>query len=241
MADTATAVVSADDWTVHLTVQKPGPGKWFRAYAGNPDLEVAATPDAIDRWAPLGVPVSYYWVDSDGVQQPPPVTVDAPGPVLSSATGSGTVPVVVVTQPPLRWEARSVAHDVLYRPDPVVTVAPARYHSATLRLHCPEPVHRGNLRALLARGEPLILRAVCRDAVDDVTFLPLRWTEELVSASQPGGGRWVDVEYQAVMDNPSGYRPLPDWSWTALEAAYDSWSAVEAAYPSWADVEQGLP
>jgi hypothetical protein len=235
------AVEVTGDYTARLTVDKPGPGRWYRAYAAEPDLEVASTPDAVDRWVPLGVPVSYYWADTDGVQQAPAVTVEAARPVLSSATGSGTMLVTVVTQPPLRWEARSVAHDILYRPEPVVTVAPARYHSATLRLHVPDDVSRVSLRALLARGEPLILRATCRTAVDDITFLPLRWTEELVSESRPSGGRWMDVEYQAVMDNPSAYRPLPDWSWHELEAAFDSWDAVVAAYPSWADVEQGLP
>jgi hypothetical protein len=77
--------------------------------------------------------------------------------------------------------------------------------------------------------------------VDDVTFLPLRWTEELVSESRKSGARWVDVEYQAVMDDPSRYVPLPSWSWTSLEAAFATWEDVEASYATWADVEQGAP
>jgi hypothetical protein len=236
----AVQVWVTQELTVQLSAEEPGPGRWYRAYAGEPDLLVASTPLAVDRWAPMGVPLSYYWVDADGIQQyPETITVVSDRPVLSSATGAGYMPVTVVTQPPLRWEARSVAHDVLYRPEPVVTVAPARYHSATLRLHVEGMVERADLRALLARGEPLILRTPCAAAVDDVTFLPLRWTEELVSASQPGGARWMDVEYQAVMDNPTSYRPLPDWSWDELEAAYESWDAVEAAYATWDAVEAG--
>jgi hypothetical protein len=192
-----------------------------------------------DRWAPLNVPLSYYWVDADGVQQTDTVTVYADVPVLSSATGSGFMTVTVVSQPPLRWEARSQAHDVLYRPEPVVTIAPARYHSGTLRLHVPDLISRFSLRALLARGEPMILRTPCPGAVDDVTFLPLRWTEELVSASQPSGPRWMDIEYQAVMDNPFSYRPLPDWSWDMVNAMYASWNDLEESYQTWADLEQG--
>jgi hypothetical protein len=236
----AVQVEYTEDYSVRLVTEKPGPGKWFRAYAGEPDLLVGTERVTIDRWAPLGVPLLYYWQDADGLQvASDPITLVADRPVLSSATGSGFALVTVVTQPPLRWEARSVAHDVLYRPEPVVTVAPARYHSATLRLHVADMVARIGLRALLARGEPLILRTMCGDAVDDVTFLPLRWTEELVSASRPAGARWMDIEYQAVMDNPTAYRPLPDWSWEALEAAYESWAAVEAAYATWDQVEAG--
>jgi hypothetical protein len=237
----ATATVNGD-YTVTLTTDDTGAGTWYRAYSGNPDLPVGSTHTTVDRWVPLGVPVTWYWAGAGGVQQTEPVTVDdSRGPVLSSATGSGMLHVVVVSQPPLRWEARSVAHDILYRADPVVTVAPARYHSATLRLYLPDPLQRANVRTLLARGEPLILRTTCRDAVDDVTFLPTRWTEELVSASRKAGPRWLDVEYQAVMDNPSGYAPLPAWSWTALEAAVAEWDAVPETWATWADVEQGLP
>jgi hypothetical protein len=230
------------DYTVTLTTDDTGAGQWFRAYAGDPDLPLGSAQTIIDRWVPLGVPVSWYWAGGGGIQQTAPLTVDdSRGPVLTSAVGSGMLHVVVVSQPPLRWEARSVAHDILYRPDPVVTVAPARYHSATMRLHLPDTGQRANVRALLARGEPLILRTTCRDAVDDVTFLPLRWTEELVAESRKSGPRWVDIEYQAVMDDPSKYGPLPPWSWAALEAAVDSWEAVEASWATWADVEQGAP
>jgi hypothetical protein len=236
---TATATVNGD-YTVTLTTDDAGAGQWFRAYAGDPDLLLGTAHTVVDRWVPLGVPVSWYWSGAGGIQQTAPLTVDdSRGPVLTSAVGSGMLHVTVVSQPPLRWEARSVAHDILYRPDPVVTVAPARYHSATMRLHMPDLAHRVNLRTLLARGEPLILRATCRDAVDDVTFLPLRWTEALVSESRKSGARWVDIEYQAVMDDPSRYVPLPSWSWTSLEADYDTWEDVEASYPTWADVEQG--
>jgi hypothetical protein len=237
----ATATVTAD-YTVLLSTDDTGPGTWYRAYAGNPDLAVGTGPTMEDRWVPLGVPVTWYWAGAGGIEQTQPVTVDGSrGPVLSSATGSGKLHVVVVSQPPLRWEARSVAHDILYRPDPVVTVAPARYHSATLRLHLPDSAQRANLRALLARGEPLILRATCPAAVDDVTFLPTRWTEEPVSQSKKSGPRWVDIEYQAVMDNPTGYAPLPSWSWTALDAAYATWDDVEATWATWALTEQGPP
>jgi hypothetical protein len=230
-----------EDWTVTLTTDLPGPGAWYRAYAGDPDLYLGSTTTLVDRWVPLGVPVTWYWKNGTDIQQTAPKTVQADGPVLSSALSSGAMRVVVVSQPPLRWEARSVAHDILYRADPVVTVAPARYHAATLRLHLPDRAARDSLRALLARGEPLVLRSTCRDAVDDVTFLPTGWTEELVSQSKKSGPRWVDIEYQAVMDNPSGYAPLPSWSWAGLEAAYATWDDVEAAYATWALTEQGPP
>jgi hypothetical protein len=236
----ATATVNAD-WTVTLVTDDTGPGAWYRAYAGQPDLFIGSTTTAVDRWVPLGVPVTWFWKNGTDIQQTVPKTVDADGPVLSSALSSGAVQVVVVAQPPMRWEARSVAHDILYRPDPVVTVAPARYHSATLRLHVPDRTSRDSLRELLARGEPLVLRTTCRDAVDDTTFLPLRWTEELVSDSAKSGPRWLDVEYQAVMDNPSAYTPLPDWSWTDVPLAVPTWVEAVGMYERWADMEQGPP
>jgi hypothetical protein len=236
MAVTATVT---GEWSVALHTDSTKPGAWRRTRSGSPDQIVAETHDAEDRWAPLGAPVTYYWTDADGIQETAQVTVNPPGPVLSSALAPGFLVVTVVSQPPLQWEAQSRTHDILYRPDPVVTVAPARYHAATLRLYLPDAQTRREALDLLKRGEPLILRTLCTSAVDDVTMLPTSWSDPLVAESQRAGARWLDIDYQAVRDRPDSYLPLPAWKWVDFEAAHVSWTVAERAYPSWVEAEAG--
>jgi hypothetical protein len=235
---TATATVD-NDFTVSLVTDDTGPGTWKRVTNTGTDRLVAQTPEASDRFVPLNVPVTYYWTGPGGVATTASVTVTASVPVLSSTLGRGYVQVVVVSQPPLEWVAKSVVHEVIGRPDPVVAVAPARYPSGTLVLDAPDRRQRLAVLSLLAAGDPLILRATCPAAVDDMTFQPMRWRDPLVSEAFKGGGRRIEVEYQSVTSAPMQYVPNPPWTWADVEASYATWADVEAAYGSWYALLEG--
>jgi hypothetical protein len=238
----AVTAQTTQDWTVLLTADAPGPGTWTRVTGDGREVVVGDTQTAEDRWAPIGVPLVYSWATQAGVETTDPVTVDSDRPVLSSAIRpGGSAQVVAVSQQPVRWEGRSVAHEVLSRPDPVVTMAPPKYHTATLRLHTDGRDGTDQVLVLLATGAPLILRTPCRDAVRDCTLLPLTWTEDVVSASRPSGARWLDIDYQAVTTDPMVYGGLPDWSWETLAAVPElsSYDDVVAMFGTWAATARG--
>jgi hypothetical protein len=238
----AVTAQTTQDWTVLLTADAPGPGTWTRVAGDAAEVVVGDTQTAEDRWAPIGVPLVYSWATQAGVETTDPVTVESDRPVLSPAERPGaSAQVVAVSQQPVRWEGRSVAHEVLSRPDPVVTIAPPTYHSATLRLHTAGREGTDHVLALLATGGPLILRTPCADAVRDCTLLPLRWTEDLVSASKPAGPRWLDIEYQAVTTDPMVYGGLPDWSWEEMAATPElsNYDDVSAMFHTWAATALG--
>jgi hypothetical protein len=238
----AVTAETTQDWTVLLTADTAGPGTWTRVAGDGREVVVGDTQTAEDRWAPLGVPLVYSWATQEGVETTGQVVVESAGPVLSSANRpGGSAQVVAVSQQPVRWEGRSVAHAVLSRPDPVVTIAPPTYHSATLRLHAADRDGVDRVLALLATGGPLILRTPCPAAVRDCTLLPTRWTEDVVSASKPGGARWLDIEYQAVTADPMVYGGLPDWSWQELAAVPElsNYDDVVAMFGTWSVTARG--
>lgn len=234
----ATATVTSD-WTAMLVTDvAAGDGAWYRAHSGSPDRRIGTEKTMVDLWAPLGIPIQYYWKPATGaVQSTNTIIIDPPGPVLSSALGAGSLLVRIVSQPPARWEGRSVAHAILGRPDPLVTVAKMTYHSAVLRLWAADRAAVDGLVALAQPGGPLILRTKCDDRVRDATIMVRSLTEQLVSASQPAGPRWVDIDYQAVMDDMNRYQPLPLWTWADMEAGIATWDDVPVTFATWADAE----
>lgn len=236
---TATATV-LQDWTVSLTTDSAGPGVWRRAvFTGRPDIEVGTRTDEVDRWAPLNTRLRYYWTDDDGVWEAPEVVVASDTPVLSSSLYGGAVRVAVFKQAPMRFEGGSVVHDIIGRSDPLVAVQPAKYPTGTLRLHLPDRSARLDLLSLLADNDPLILRATCTDAVDDMTFVARGWSDPLLAESDPSGGRWLDIDYRAVSNAPMAFREPPIWTWETVEATYATWAEFEDAFESWADAEYG--
>jgi hypothetical protein len=238
----AVTAETTQDWTVRLTTDVPGPGTWTRVVGDGVEVVVGETQTAEDRFAPLGVPLRYLWTTQAGVEAADPVTVESEYPVLSSAYRAGAGwQVVVVAQQPVSWEGRSIAHDVLSRRDPLVTVQQPRYHSATLRLHAADRYATDDLLVLLVTGEPLILRSPCPAAVRDATILPGRWTEDLVSAAKPSGQRWIDIDYQAVSSEPMAWQQPAEWTWEVLEAvpALGSYADLQAEYANWAAVARG--
>jgi len=234
---TVTATVLAD-WTVALATDSGLPGRWVRASFADADVTIAETANAVDRWPPLNVEVVYAWVDAAGSAEVS-VTVTSDAPILSSAMGSGSRKVIVKDQPPLEFESRTYVHDVLYRPDPVVAVQPARYPSGTLVLWVRDRTERVALLSLLSSGDPLVLRSTCPEAVDDMTLQPLRWSDPLVADAAKRGPRLLQIEYQSISSAPTMYAAPPAWSWEDVEAAYASWADFEAAFASWHTAEQG--
>lgn len=236
---TATATIT-DDWQVLLSTDDTGPGLWTRVSYAATDVPIARTQQAHDRWAPLNTPLVYVWQpDAGAPQETDPVTVQADRPILSSTLYAGSLQVAVVSQAPLRSEAASVPHEVLGRPDRVVSVAPMRYPSGTLRLYAADARRRRNLRSLLRAGDPLILRGTCPDAVDDMTIIVTEVTEVLLSPDAPAGPRWIDLRFEAASDLPLDWEAPPAWTWADVEANYATWADVEEAFPSWADLESG--
>jgi hypothetical protein len=185
-----------------------GPVTWWRATGARVD-EVGTGNPLVDNGPPLNLPLTYYATDSAGTVVADPVTVTSAVPLLSSTLYGGVQPVVILSQPPLTWEGRSVWHPVIDRPDPLVSVWPASYPSGTLTLRMADSGVRRALLGLLEAGDPLLLRSTCPDAVDDMVMLPLRWSDPLVSDSNPTGPRRLVVEYQAVT-RPTTWLPGPD-------------------------------
>jgi hypothetical protein len=237
----ATATVT-DQWTVRLDTDTAGPGEWTRSAGEGAEVVVGSTQEAEDRFAPLGVPLRYLWTTQEGVEAAAEVTVTADGPVLSSAYRPGAaVETRIVSQQPVTWQGRSIAHPVLSRRDPLVTIQPPEYHSATLRLWTSGRDATDTLLTLLNTGEPLILRTPCTAAVRDAVILPTRWTEDLVAASKPSGERWVDIEYQAVTAEPSAWPDEHEWTWEALAAvpSLTTYNDLMQQFGTWALVARG--
>lgn len=235
----AVATVTSD-WQVSLSTDDPGPGVWWRVSFTDTDIQVGTLPTAVDRWAPLNIPLVYYWAPESGApQQTNEITVASEHPVLSSTLYAGSLPVVVADQAPLTWQARSVVHDIIDRADPLVSVAPMAYPTGTLRLYAADSRRRLNLLSLLRAGDPLILRAPCPDAVDDMTMHVESVTDPLLSESQKAGPRWIEVEFVAVSSAPTEWASPPAWTWGDMEDTYTSWAEVEAAFDTWAAAEAG--
>jgi hypothetical protein len=154
----------------------------------------------VDGELPLNTPTQYVVTDQSGAQaQSDVVTVTSDVPLLSDALDPGRVlPVVVASQKPNRWQARSVWFDVLGQREPFASIAPLRLRGGTLTLLAQTRTDRGALLNLFANGHPLVLRSSCPDAVDDGVLLPESITEDLTNPERPDGPTLITVQYQAV-------------------------------------------
>lgn len=198
----------------------------------------------VDGDVPLNTATVYVVTDKAGAQaQTPQVVVAASSPVLSDATDpSLSLDVVVVSQPPNEWEARSVWWDVLGASAPFASVAPMRTRSGDLVLYADTLAHRRALRALLAPGRPVILRAVCPDAVDDLTILPAAARDELVSADNPSGPRLFTITYQALNREQLGpFAVDPARTYAQVVAEDATYRDVLARFVTYAELLAGQP
>jgi hypothetical protein len=197
----------------------------------------------VDGDLPLNTPTVYVATDSLGAQaQTPAVSVHSSVPLLSDATDPGRVlPVVVVSQKPNGWEARSVWWDILGSREPFVSIAPMRLRSGPLVLRTEDRAHRAAMLTLLAPGNPLVLRAPCGDAVDDLVLLVETVDESLVLDDAPAGATLWTLDYQAVSRDLGPYSVDPSRSYAAVVAAFPTYGDVLFTYPDYDALRAGDP
>lgn len=173
-------------------------------YVVRATLPTAATGTVVvnDPYVPFGVAVTYRVIaygTGTGTQ-----TADAATPytlnyasalVTDTVTGTSTA-VTVGEQSSRRYAGRSVAYDVIGRTAPVVATLPAQLMEGTLRFRCADLNAKVTLSALLATGNPLMVRTPWHAAVDDVAILPTSWDDDALSPA--GGPYWLAVTYDAV-------------------------------------------
>lgn len=218
------------DYTVRTT--------WVRPSGAGADVRVG-----IDGQIPLNTPTAYHVTDSAGaVLDAGPYTIAADAPILSDATDpTRYASVVVVSQPPNEWEAGSVSWDVLGQAAPYVSVLPMRLREGTIELLERTRAERAGLRALLAPGNPMLLRAVCPDAVDDMTFIVEHAREELVDEQRPPGHRILALDYRAVSADLGPVTTVPGRTYASLLTEAPTYDDVLFRYATYADVLTGTP
>ncbi len=203
---------------------------------GSPTARVA-----VDGAIPLNTATVYVVTDAVGAQvSSGVVTAVSSTPILtvSSDPNSGLA-VVVVDQPPNTWESRSVWWDILDSDAPFVSVAPSRPRAGELVLYAESLAERKIIVALFRTGYPLILRAVCPDAVDDVTFLPASLTDELVEPDDKTGPRLLRLSYQAVSAELGPYSTVPVRTYSDVVGEGATYAAIMVRYADYAALLAG--
>lgn len=194
----------------------------------------------VDGDVRLNVATQYSATDAAaGSASASPVTVTSTTDVLSDALDyTLNQAVAVVSQPPNEWEARSRFWDVLGREDPAVSAAPMRLRSGDLVLRV-ETADRAAMESLLLAGNPLLLRSVYPDAVDDVVLLVTRLRDALVLADVPDGARLFTLTYQAVSRKLGAYIPDSTRTYTTLLADASDYTNVLVRFATYDDVRTG--
>jgi hypothetical protein len=198
---------------------------------------------AVDGDAPLNTAIQYVVTDRNGAQAVSG-TVEVPSelPILSDATDpTVALPVVVVSQKPNRWQARSVWFDVLGSRAPFVSVAPMRLRAGQLELRAETRSDRAALIDLLGLGNPLTLRAVCPAAVDDLILLPETAEERLTIDTDPAGSTVFAVQYQAVSRELGPYTSDPGRTYAQLPTEHATYADMTIAYVDYAALLAGDP
>lgn len=210
----------------------------YSTVPGTPSARVA-----VDGDIPLNTPTVYVATDAVGAQgQTAAVSVHSSVPLLSDATDPGrAVPVVVVSQKPNGWEARSVWWDVLGAREPFVSIAPMRLRSGPLVLRSEDRASRSRLLTLVAPGNPLVLRAPCPDAVDDLVLLVESIDESLVLEDDPAGPTLWTLTYQAVSRDLGPYSVDPSRSYAAVAQAYATYGDLVLTYADYDALRAGDP
>ena len=242
MALTVAVSQVAGQFTVRATASGAvGTVEWVRDESGRQTFVGAGT-DIVDRMVPLNTEVIYVATDDTATAQSAPITVDSTHPVLASTMYGTTHQVTVIAQQPNSWRARSVWHPVLDRTDgPVVSIFEAEWREGNMTLALADRNERHDLIDLLMNGDPLILRSACPDKVDDLTILPLEWSDPYVVDGQWGSGQRLQIRYQSVTDEPPAYMPPPAWTYDDVLIEHATYSEVLGTYATYADLLAKVP
>lgn len=230
---------------VTVTMTAPNIGLTYTV-RGTPTTTTAAF---YDTDAPLNTSLQYVATDSTGSSGP------ATGPLVSNVAWlqSMTRPEEFTAHPEVladrsrTWEGRSVAHDILGTPGPLVTTQVAAFRTGTL-----EFIGNGSydgkiawteLRNVLLCGDALLLRVPCYDELPDTAFITESVVEEYAynqsrSPSPPGRSRMVTVDYRAVRRDATAPRPV-SWTFDDVKATYTTFNAVRTAYPTFDQLTVG--
>lgn len=198
---------------------------------------------ALDGDVPLNVPTQWVVTDRTGAQASSAVlAVASDTPILADALDpSNAVPVVVVSQPPNEWAARSVWWDVLGQREPFASIAPMRLRNGELVLRVDGSVQRAALMAVMQAGHPVVLRSTCPDAVDDLTLLPETVREQLLLDDAPTGPRHVAITYQAVTRELGPYAVDPGRTYEALPVEAATYGTLLGLYVDYRALLAGDP
>jgi hypothetical protein len=229
-------------WSVRLTASgATGEVLWVRDEAGWQTI-IGTGLDVVDRYAPLNTLLYYIAQDDTANVVGGPITISSDYPVLASSMYGTSRQVTVVAQQPNSWRARSVWHPVLDRADgPVVSIFEAEWREGTMVLGLADRDERRDLIGILMRGDPLILRATCPDRVDDLTILPLAWSDPYITDGRLDSGQRLEVTYQSVTPEPPAYIPPPEWTYGDVLAAHATYSEVLATYATYSDLLAKVP
>lgn len=195
----------------------------------------------VDAEVRLNVATAYTATDAAaGTASTSGLTVAATSSILSDALDyTQALDVLVVSQPPNRWQARTVTWDVIGRQDPFVTAGPLRMREGELVLRV-DSTTRLTLQALLASGNPVLLRSVTPLAVDDVIMAVLDVREDLIVVDNPTGDRHLALTYQAVTRDLGVYVPATSRTYANPLAEATSYTDLLVKFDRYDDVRTGL-
>jgi hypothetical protein len=185
-----------------------------------------------DRECPFGVPVTYTATYGTSSTATAATQLDATQARLEhpgqSALGKW---VRIIADTPPVWESPSVVHNIINRPDPLVTAQTLRARSGTLRLWCATQAEANEVLQLFQSGYPVLVRTPQPRLLRDGWLAPVRITDAHERADlEP---RIIEVEYQVVG------RPIGDsvgqavWRWQDQTTEYGTWAILRNAYPTW--------
>ena len=242
MALTATATEVPGTWAVRLTATgATGTVQWVRDESGRQTVIGTGT-DVIDRLVPLNTPVIYVATDDTATAVTSEVTVASDYPVLSSSMFGTARQITILAQQPNTWSARSVWHPILDRTDgPVVSIFDAEWRAGQMVLTLADRDERHALIDMLMNGDPLILRSPCPDRVDELTILPLQWSDPYVVDGDWNSGQRLEVSYQSVTPEPPAYVPPPAWTYADVLTAHDTYTEVLTVYATYQDLLAAVP
>ena len=133
-------------------------------------------------------------------------------------------------------------HPVLDRTDgPVVSIFDAEWREGNMTLALEDRTQRHDLIDLLMAGDPLILRSPCPERVDDLTVLPLEWSDPYITDGQWGSGQRLQIRYQSVTAEPPAYVPQPEWTYDDVLTAHATYTEVLSTYATYTDLLARVP